>query len=125
MSNAVAERISNIVHTQLGRTNMTSAGIRLRIGGISHRIEVATAGGRFTSDLVVQVDLALDMWFTEALEGLTPEQRGFLQETVVNVIRERHEGYLPKPADPRRLPLLLPKLPPSTEGRIWRQARRG
>lgn len=119
MSPEAQAKFARIVTTSLIYARPNSAGVRLRIGSISHTLTLACAGGRFEG-VTSAVEVALQAWFHEVFEGMDHAKASAV---IAKLIRDRHEASLPKPPDPRRLPLELPKLAP-TEGSPWKRHRR-
>jgi hypothetical protein len=106
----VAHHIAELVETELVSPKPTTAGIWMRIGETSHRFEVDVLDGRFPRSLEGYVESALEFHFRYQMRHMNKEQREFLLHTVCGLICDRHEASLPKPPDPRRLPLRLPEL---------------
>lgn len=106
------QQLSATIRTELLSISDIHAAIRLRIGRESHRLELAAREGRFIG-LVDRVEVALEAWFPKASTDAGRVEK-WLRNAVVKLVRERHEGQLPRPADPRRLPLTLPGYGPKT-----------
>lgn len=108
--------------TQLLFARPTSAAVKVSIGERSHVMTVRCADGAFLA-LADAVDAALSVWLVDAFHG-DGKALEAAKKQLVRLVKERHQKQLiqPRPADPRRLPLLLPKLPAT--GGTWRKARR-
>lgn len=121
MSTEARARFARLVTTKLLLTRPTSACVRLQIGKVSHEMALACANGRFV-ELLGQVHTVLEAWFHEAFSACDHEGVGKSAAVIAQLIRDRHEHQLVAPADPRRLPLTLPRL--ATGESTWRKHRR-